>query len=206
MPRKPHVPEQDGEGDSRREFLKKAALIGAAVSVNLNSILQARAQGAGEKALIDRAANAVAANAARGLRGTSISVAAQYRTIGGRNAEVIRAMELVDGTLARQQVFTNPFDPVVIDRGIANGIAEFARGNIGMVAGKDSQAQLPDSAARAMFERGGQPLATVLQQQNIQIRNLRQIQQTKPPLTLQPLTPQLTPIAPLGPGPLGPVR
>lgn len=178
-----------GSSASRRGFMKRASAgLGVAITANLATALQGRAQTRAEAGLIDKAAELVQANARKGLsrdRSSAVSLAAQYREMGGNSKDVVSVLNYVDESL-KQANALDRYNPRLIDEAVSDGIAKYAEANIGAVADKSSQYRVEESAARVMFDRGGAQLKNVLDQREVQVPGLTSPMLKNPDLKITP--------------------
>jgi hypothetical protein len=160
--------------ESRRSFLKKAGIatgLSALSGAVWGEVLAQKIAVEHDAALIKRAAVAVD-KAARAGKPTTL--AAAYRRLKGRNAQVLDVLESIDARLSANRALEK-FDQALIDKSIQEGIVHYVDprvqpGGGGQVASKGSRLyQVPDSAARLMFDQGGTPLKELLTKRGVQI-------------------------------------
>jgi hypothetical protein len=193
------------ESESRRAFLKKVGIAAGAAHVPfLLRVLEIRAAVRRDGEIIEAAAKQVESNAQRGLKGRALLLTEAYKAKGGRNREVLTALAMVDRRF-RDANALRRFNPRLINQQIEQGITEYVKaGRTGAAAAKgNSQYHIRDSAARVMFNYGGNTLKTHMNQSGYKIAGYnapmrRQISpQLKTP-SVKPQMPQMTPKVPSG--------
>jgi hypothetical protein len=194
--------------ESRRDFLKKLGAAAGAVQVPfLLRVLEVRAAVRRDGAIIEAAAKQVESNAKRGLKGKSLLLTEVYKAKGGRNKEVLTALSMVDRQLRDANALRH-FNPKLINRQIEKGITDYVKaGRTGVAAAKgNSQYRVRDSAARVMFNYGGETLKTHMNQSGYKIAGYnapmtpmrRQMSPKMQTPSMKPTTPQMTPKIPGG--------